>query len=218
MPRSFPPRTLPNPGLLLLNLGLLLTVLVGPAPAAGDSDPAMPVDLTGVWNLDAMASDDLAARLEPLAALLAERAQAQQPKQGFGDEAGLNTGNRARPRPGGGKGPAPDPNLTRDIVQSLEQLLITVDGADVEIMDGSDRSRVWTPGGRPVQRPGPGGQVLEQAWWDGDELVLSTTGGPLIITRRLHREDDGKTLVVDVDVKVSRSAEHAEARLVYHGY
>jgi len=85
-------------------------------------------------------------------------------------------------------------------------------------MDGSDWTIIWTPGGKPVQRQGPGGLVVEQSWWEKDVLVLSTNGDRLVITRRLHLEDEGDTLVADVTVKLSGSSQRIDARLVYSGY
>jgi hypothetical protein len=202
----------------LLPILLLAAIVVAAEDDAAPTAPLMPVDLTGVWNLDAMASDDLAEVLQPLAAALEERAEQSRPAQGYGDEEGMTPANRPPRRGSGAGGEAADPAIAREVARAMDQLLIIVNGADLEIMDGSDRTRVWTPGGRPVQRPGFGGQVLEQAWWDGDELVLSTTGGPVIVTRRLHLEDDGSTLVVDLSAQLSRSVERAQARLVYTGY
>ena len=85
-------------------------------------------------------------------------------------------------------------------------------------MDGTDQTRIWTPGGERVVRDGPRGeQVSERAWWDGETLVLETVGSRMTMTRRLSRSDDGKQLVSDVTVELQGQDKAIEATLVYNG-
>ena len=228
----------------LLALPVLLTVATA-NPATLDTTPTpevMPVDLTGVWNLDEYASDDFQAELELLMKHLrlqqdqANRGGSGGPssKQGTGSGGGHGQGNLGtmdnRHQSGHGSSmgnPADNPHgghggdsgeAPRDLINSLDQLLITINGADVEIMDGTDQTRIWTPGAGPVSREGPGGSVMDQAWWEDDVLVLATTGGQLSVTRRLHLEGGGRTLVAEFTVTVPGTSQRIEARMVYAGY
>ena len=223
----------------LLAVPVLLTVAIAdPATVETTPEPeAMPVDLTGVWNLDEFASDDLQEDLEMLMKhLRLQRDQArrgtsggQSTKGGHGGRNNLGTmdnqhqsghgnsmGNPADQSHGDHDG---DPGEgARQLINSLDQLLITVYGADVEIMDGTDQTRIWTPGGGPVSREGPGGTVIDQAWWDDDVLVLATSGGQVGFTRRLQLTGGGRTLVAEIVVTVPGTAQRIEARMVYTGY
>lgn len=228
----------------VLALPVLLTVAIAD-PVTLEATPesaAMPVDLTGVWNLDEYASDDLQAELETLMKhlrLQQDRASrgnqgGQRGKGGGGgggrsgyDNLGTmdnshqsghgssmgNPSDRERGGHGGDSGATP-----RELINALDQLLITVNGADVEIMDGTDQTRIWTPGAGQVSREGPGGSLIDQAWWDGDVLVLATNGGQLGVTRRLHLADGGRALVAEITVTIPGSTQRIEARMVYTGY
>ena len=232
----------------LLALPVLLTVATA-NPGTHDTAPgpeAMPVDLTGVWNLDEYASVDFQAELELLMKhLRLQRDQANRgdsggpsSKHGTGGGGGHgnlgtmdnrhqsghgssmgNPGDNAHGGHGGHGGQDGDPGeAPRDLINALDQLLITINGADVEIMDGTDQTRIWTPGAGPVSREGQGGSVMDQAWWEDDVLVLATTGGQLGVTRRLHLAGGGRTLVAEFTVTVPGTSQSLEARMVYAGY
>jgi len=224
----------------LLAVPVLLAVAIAdPATVETAPEPeAMPVDLTGVWNLDEFASDDLQEDLEMLMKHLrlqrdqASRGETGAPGHKGGGGGGRNNlgamDNRHQTGHGGSMGNPTsqahggrdgDPGeAPRELINALDQLLITVNGADVEIMDGTDQTRIWSPGGGLVSREGPGGDVVDQAWWEDDVLVLVTTGGQLGVTRRLHLEDGGRTLVAEFTVTVPGVTQRIEARMVYTGY
>jgi len=213
----------------------LLVVAAGLGAQEPASSPASLADLAGIWNLDRQASDDLLAELQPLLETLRE-APGAAARGGHGDPADrLGSAGDGGPGPVNRRGlPMPerrdgaaagaaaaDRDLlardgARDLALAVSQLLITIDGANLEIMDGTDRTQVWTPGGEPRVEPHPaGGIVRERAWWDGDTLVLESAGGPLQVTRRLRRSPDDHQLIVDVAVSAPGIVGQVRATLVY---
>ncbi len=214
----------------LVSLIAATTVAAAAENTLDTTSDAMPVNLTGVWNLDEHASDDLAGQLEAWRKQMTARrgggrGTGGEHGGGRGGGGGRGSGMGGHGGMGGQKGESPsgdheqdDGGHSRDLAQAMEQLLITVDGAVVEIMDGTDRTHRWAPGAGAVKRDGPEGEMVEKAWWDETVLVLSTNGGHMSVTRRLHLEDEGGILVADVSVTTSESSEGIDARLVYSGY
>lgn len=220
--------------LLILAACLLLTGLAGAETTTAEMAAIeMPVDLTGVWNLDENASDDLQAQMDQLMDEIREQMAQKRGSRGGGRGGGM--GGRGGGMggsgggmggPGGGRGgppseeagaEAPGRTGTRDLATAMRQLLITVNGDQIEIMDGTDQTRVWTPDGQPVVAEGRGGGPTEVASWDGETLVLKTKGGRMDVERRLHLAAGGKQLVADVTITVPQFDKTVQGRLVYAG-
>lgn len=192
---------------------------VVPANATDDaSDPTTwPADVTGVWNLDSDASDDIAAAL----AALRDRNPGGRPEGGRGGGRGMGGG-----RPGGGRGrPGGDalegaprrgnPPDTRDLARRLSQMLISHLDGGIEEVDGADRTVVWIPDGKPRTVAGQGGEVVLTARWEGATLCLERVEGERSVTRRVSRLDE-VTLSVEVSVRAPAGGV-VRGRLVYRG-
>jgi hypothetical protein len=227
--------------LLILTACLVLTGLAGAETTTAETVAIeMPVDLTGVWNLDENASVDLQAQMDQLMVEIREQMAQKRGSGGGGRGGGMGgrgggMGGRGGGMggsgggmggPGGGRGgppseeagaEAPGRTGTRDLATAMRQLLITVNGDQIEIMDGTDQTRVWTPDGQPVVAEGRGGGPTEVASWDGETLVLKTKGGRMDVERRLHLAAGGKQLVADVTITVPQFDKTVQGRLVYAG-
>jgi hypothetical protein len=213
---------------------------VAEAPAPAPEAVATPPDLTGVWNLDAKASDDLKAFAKQVGSLLPAGGRPGGPGGGMGspgggmggpgggmggpggargggmpaDELGSDAENQGGPPPRGGQGSGgPGAGLAR----AAQQLLISADGEAIEIVDGAERSETWVPDGASHTQKGPGDQALSRraAWQDG-VLALEQLGGPLSVTRRLRLDDGGRRLLVELSV-LDADGKPVTAHLVYEG-
>ncbi len=212
-----------------------------PAPALEGVGQAP--DLTGVWNLDAKASDDLKAFAKRVGSLMPGGGRPGGmggpgggmggpgggmggPGGGMGgpggargggmpaDELGSGAENQGGQAPREGQGSGgPGAGLAR----AAQQLLISGDGETIEIVDGAERSETWVPDGASHTQKGPGDQTLSRrAAWQGGVLVLEQFGGPLSVTRRLRLDDAGKRLLVDLSV-LDADGKPVTAHLVYAG-
>jgi len=229
--------------LVLVALGAGAPRAAAEAPAATPPPEATP-DLTGVWILDTKASDDLKAFAKALGSLLP--AGGQRGTGGPGGGMGGPGGGMGGPPPGGGKGgsgagmdgrmPADEmgsgaegPHETTrggqgsaggpgaGLARAAQQLLISVDGDALEIVDATDRSMIWVPDGVVHAQAGPGGRELScRAEWQNGVLILEQLGGPLTSSRRLQLSDDGQRLVVELSV-LGADGEPVTAHLEYAG-
>jgi hypothetical protein len=253
--------------LAFLGLGSALAIVTvwtcAPRAAAGEAPlPAVAAaaptpDLSGVWNLDPGASDDLKAfakKLGPLLPAGGERGMGGPGGGGGGPGGGMGEGpgggmggpgggmggpGGGMGRPGGraggrmpadelgsgaedsqepapaGRGPAGGPGS--GLARAAQQLLISVDGEAIEILDGAERSETWVPDGEVHAQAGPGGRESSRraAWRDG-ALVLEQLGGPLSMSRRLQLSADGRRLLVDLTA-VAADGKPVTAHLEYAG-
>jgi hypothetical protein len=172
-----------------------------PAPASASSMP----DLSGVWTLDPKASDDLKAFTKTLESLRPSGGRRDTGGPGGGQGESVRGGEGARGGPGAG------------IAKGALQLLISVDGEAIEIVDAAERTETWVPDGEARAPEGPGGRrATHRAVWQEGVLVLEQLGGPLTLTRRLRLSDDGQRLLVDLSVSEAEG-KSVTAHLEYVG-
>jgi len=188
---------------------VVAAVLLLAAMASAQETGESPADLSGVWNLDAGQSDDLAAELKSMH----EKTQASRGARG-GGRGGMGGGRRGGmggrgggmgAGSGGGRGAGkqpsegsgqnarmPEGNLSR----VLSQLLISTFDGNIEIVDGAETTRLWTPDGKNYRTRTPRGESTTRAWWEGDTLVLESIDPMRTATQRLRRTGDKQLQVI----------------------
>lgn len=202
---------------------LALILLAAPSQAqdtdaAADASP-WPVDLSGVWNLDEKNSDDLAAQIEAMR----EKSMASRGGRGGGmggrgggmGGRGGGMGGMGGRGGGGSEGGEPGQAPGADLAQAMQQLLISRFEDSMEIVDGVETARLWTPDGKTYRTRTLRGEATTRAWWDEGELVLESKGARHTVTQRLRLVGD-KTLEVQHTMEMGRAGT-VKATLVYQG-
>jgi len=218
-------------GLMIAMTLLACSALAETVELTAEQD--MPVDLSGVWNLDYQSGEEFAEKMdavmEEVRQQMSQRGGGGQGGRGGGGKGGRGMGHGGgggvygdEVGPSGGQHPQNDRGMTeeggRDLEQALSQLLIIVYEGQIEIMDGSDVTIIWKPDGKPMVQEAPHGNIARTAHWDKEVLVLETRGGRMNTTRRLHLSEQGKRLDVEVAVEIPATRQSVRATLTYHGY
>ena len=179
---------------------LALLLLAGAAVAAEVPQP----DLTGLWVLNAKASDDPAAVL------------------GRAAEAGL-------PRGGSARDEQTDPNReteTRNreeavaqraqrIQQRISRLDVFTGGDEFSVSDGLDIFRLLHTDGRTETVWTDAGETQATAVWRGGALEVTATSGKMTRLTRFQLSPDGAQLLVMEQFTPPGSKEPVILRLVY---
>ncbi len=108
-----------------------------------------------------------------------------------------------------------DPDQQTPLSAALTQMRESAPRGGGPGIDDGERTRIWTPDGAETSPPSRGGRELrERAWWDGEVLVLESSGDRYEMRQRLRRPD-ADTLDLDVSLTISGGAEPVQATLVY---
>ncbi len=179
---------------------LALLLLAGAAAAADQAHP----DLSGLWILNAKASDDPAA-------VLGQAAEAGQPRGGYGreDTVDPNRESQAKNRE----------EAVADQAQRLRQrfsrLEVFTGGDEFSVSDGLDIFRLLHTDGRSETVWTDAGETQATANWHGTALEVQATGDKAGRLTRFQLSPDGSQLLVMEQFTPPGSKEPVILRLVY---
>jgi len=147
---------------------------------------------------------------------------------GMGDSDDVNndSGESGRSNPGaeakfgGGADPAIAAKARRDFATRMtaawQRLLIAQAGPEVEIIDGSEQSRVHVLDGQRRDRRGTRAASLETARWEGDEMVITLEqNGRPGMTQSYRLDPEAKRLYVTLRIPTRGQGAEKVIRLVY---
>ena len=204
-----------------------------PAKDTSGAD-AWPFDPSGVWTLDESRSDNLTALQDMLRTNRRVSREGRDGGRGMGSArgggGGGGIGDRASMgrgmggRPGGRSAPSdggPENRQTdtspRDLHKAYSLLLIARLNDGIEIIDGAEQTRLWTPDGQPrTRQTARDDTTILRAWWEGSILCLEQMNNRRTVTQRLQITNDDKTLTVILEVAVLGD-DTVSGTLVYRG-
>ena len=207
-----------NPRSILLGLSVIFVSL-----AASQAEEAAKPDLSGTWQLNKEESDDprekmMEARRRGGAGSGGRGGGGGGGRRGFGGPGGGRGGGgfggpggggggRGGGRggfggPGGGRGGDGARGGGAERFLALETLTIRQDGAELVIVDASDRSRSFTiDGEKRAVEMGIGGEATVVAKWKKERLVVATSTERGKISETYELETDSGRLVVTTKMK-----------------